>query len=55
MISGHEVVRDRTPLVRAGRRSDGLSQHTFVELLGKQGVAVMHCPASELQDDLGHA
>ncbi len=33
----------------------GYSKHTFMELLGKQGVAVMNYPASELQDDLAHA
>ena len=31
------------------------SKSTFMELLGKHGVAVMDYPASELQDDLGHA
>jgi predicted HTH domain antitoxin len=33
----------------------GYSKRTFMELLGKHGVAVMDYPASELQDDLGHA
>ena len=33
----------------------GYSKHTFMELLGNHGVAVMDYPASELQDDLGHA
>jgi predicted HTH domain antitoxin len=33
----------------------GDSKRTFMELLGKHGVAVMDYPASELQDDLGHA
>ncbi len=33
----------------------GYSKHTYMELLGKYGVAVMDYPASELQDDLGHA
>jgi predicted HTH domain antitoxin len=33
----------------------GYSKRTFMELLGKHGVAVMDDPASELQDDLGHA
>ena len=27
----------------------------YMELLGRHGVAVMDYPASELQDDLGHA
>ena len=33
----------------------GFSKRTFMELLGKQGVAVMDYPADELQDDLAHA
>jgi predicted HTH domain antitoxin len=33
----------------------GYSKRTFMELLGKHRVAVMDYPASELQDDLGHA
>jgi len=33
----------------------GYSKRTYMELLGKHGVAVMDYPASELQDDLGHA
>jgi predicted HTH domain antitoxin len=33
----------------------GDSKRTFMELLGEHGVAVMDHPASELQDDLGHA
>jgi predicted HTH domain antitoxin len=33
----------------------GHSKRTFMGLLGKHGVAVMDYPASELQDDLGHA
>jgi predicted HTH domain antitoxin len=33
----------------------GYSKRTFMELLGKHGVAVMGYPVSELQDDLGHA
>jgi predicted HTH domain antitoxin len=33
----------------------GYSRRTFIELLGKHRVAVMDYPASELQDDLGHA
>ncbi len=35
--------------------SAGYSKRTFMELLGKHGVAVMDYPAQELQDDLGHA
>jgi predicted HTH domain antitoxin len=33
----------------------GYSKRTFMELLGKHGVAVMDYPAIELQDDLAHA
>ena len=33
----------------------GYSKRTYMELLGRHGVAVMDFPASELQDDLGHA
>jgi len=33
----------------------GYSKRSFMELLGKHKVAVMDYPASELQDDLGHA
>jgi predicted HTH domain antitoxin len=33
----------------------GYSGRTFMELLGKHGVAVMGYPVSELRDDLGHA
>jgi predicted HTH domain antitoxin len=33
----------------------GYSNRTYMELLGKHGVAVMDYPASELEDDLGHA
>lgn len=33
----------------------GYSKRTFMELLGKHGVAVMDYPPQELQDDLGHA
>jgi predicted HTH domain antitoxin len=33
----------------------GYSKRTFMELLGRHGVAVMDYPARELQDDLGHA
>jgi predicted HTH domain antitoxin len=33
----------------------GYSKRTFIELLGKHGVAVMDYSASELQDDLAHA
>jgi predicted HTH domain antitoxin len=33
----------------------GFSKRTFVELLGKHGVAVLNYPPQELQDDLGHA
>jgi len=35
--------------------SAGYSKRSFIELLSKHGVAVMDYPASELQDDLGHA
>ncbi|MGB2608648.1 MAG: polysaccharide deacetylase family protein [Isosphaeraceae bacterium] len=31
------------------------SKRTYMELLGRHGVAVMDYPASELQDDLGRA
>lgn len=31
------------------------SKRTFVELLGKHGIAVMDYPPQELQDDLDHA
>jgi len=33
----------------------GYSKRTYMELLSRHGVAVMDYPASELQDDLGHA
>ena len=33
----------------------GYSQRTFMELLGRHGVAVMDYSASELQDDLDRA
>ena len=33
----------------------GYSKRTYMELLGRQGVAVIDYPASELQDDLGNA
>jgi predicted HTH domain antitoxin len=33
----------------------GYSKRTFMELLGKHGVAVMDFPPSEMQDDLRHA
>jgi predicted HTH domain antitoxin len=33
----------------------GYSNRTYMELLGKHGVAAIDYPASELQDDLGHA
>ncbi len=33
----------------------GYSKRTYMELLGKHGVAAIDYPASELQDDLGHA
>ena len=32
----------------------GYSKRTFLELLGKHGVAMMDFPASEIQDDLSH-
>ncbi len=32
----------------------GYSKRTYMELLGRHGVAVMDYPAGELQDDLGH-
>jgi len=31
----------------------GYSKRTFIELLGKHGVAVIDYPAQELQDDIG--
>ncbi|MGO8902846.1 MAG: UPF0175 family protein [Isosphaeraceae bacterium] len=33
----------------------GYSKRTYMELLGRHGVAVMDYPAGELQDDLGNA
>jgi predicted HTH domain antitoxin len=33
----------------------GYSKRTFLELLGKHGVAFMNYPPDELQDDLHHA
>lgn len=33
----------------------GYSKRTFIELLGKQGIAVLDYPAKELTDDLDHA
>jgi predicted HTH domain antitoxin len=33
----------------------GYSKRTFIELLGSHGVAVITCPAHELQDDLRNA
>ncbi len=33
----------------------GYSKRTFIELLGKQGIAVLNYPADELTDDLNHA
>jgi predicted HTH domain antitoxin len=33
----------------------GYSKRTFMELLSKQGVAVLDYPADELTDDLRHA
>ena len=33
----------------------GYSKRTFLELLGKQGIAVLNYPAEELRDDLNHA
>ena len=33
----------------------GYSKRTFLELLGKQGIAVLNYPAEELTDDLNHA
>lgn len=33
----------------------GYSKRTFMELLGKHGIAVMDYPAEELQDDIKHA
>jgi predicted HTH domain antitoxin len=33
----------------------GYTKRTYMELLGRQGVAVIDYPASELQDDLGNA
>ena len=33
----------------------GYSKRTFIELLGKQGIAAVNYPAEELTDDLDHA
>lgn len=33
----------------------GTSKRTYMELLGKQGLAAIDYPASELEDDLRHA
>jgi len=33
----------------------GYSKRTFMELLGKHGVAVFDYPAAQLADDLSHA
>ena len=33
----------------------GYSKRSYMELLGRHGVAVMDYPAGELQDDLGNA
>jgi predicted HTH domain antitoxin len=33
----------------------GYSKQTFMELLGKHGIAVFDYPAAELEDDLRHA
>lgn len=33
----------------------GYSKRTFMELLSKQGIAVLDYPADELTDDLRHA
>jgi len=33
----------------------GYSKRTFIELVGKQGIAVVSYPAEELTDDLDHA
>jgi predicted HTH domain antitoxin len=33
----------------------GYSKRTFIELLGRHGVAVVDHAVHELQDDLGHA
>jgi len=33
----------------------GYSKRTFIELLGKQGIAVLDYAAEELTDDLEHA
>jgi len=33
----------------------GYSKRTFIELLGKQGIAVVDYPTDELTDDLRHA
>ena len=33
----------------------GYSKRTFLELLAKQGIAVLNYPAEELTDDLNHA
>jgi predicted HTH domain antitoxin len=51
-----------TRLFEAGRLScgqaaelAGYSKRTFMELLGKQHVAVINYPPEELTDDLDHA
>ncbi len=33
----------------------GYSKYTFIELLAKQGIAVLNYPSAELTDDLDHA
>jgi predicted HTH domain antitoxin len=33
----------------------GYSKRTFIELLGRQGIAVLDYPTDELTDDLRHA
>lgn len=33
----------------------GYSKRTFIELLGRQGIAVLDYPIDELTDDLRHA
>ena len=33
----------------------GYSKRTFMELLGRQGIAVLDYPTDELRDDLRHA
>ena len=33
----------------------GYSKRTFIELVGKQGIAVVNYPSEELTDDLDHA